>query len=109
MPYEVKELTGSLFTNEDKEHDKQPDFTGNVKIKGKLWRLAAWNSTSQGGREYLSMKVSDPEEWKREHGAVTPTAGHSQAMSDERFQQERERRRRETKPLVDINDDDIPF
>lgn len=58
MAYEHKEGQGSLFKNE-KQNDRQPDMKGTVMIKGVLYEVAAWNRTSQSGREYVSLQVSE--------------------------------------------------
>lgn len=52
--------TGVLFVN-NKENERQPDYTGNIVVNGKDYRLAAWKRTSQNGREYLSVAVSEPQ------------------------------------------------
>lgn len=51
------DMTGVLFVNEGKEGN-QPDYTGRVKIQGKEWRIAAWDSESRNGQTYLSLKFS---------------------------------------------------
>ena len=39
--YEMREGQGSLFINEKKTSDKQPDYNGNVLINGKKMLLPA--------------------------------------------------------------------
>lgn len=120
MSYEIKELSGSLFEKTDKT-GQQPDFTGNVKIEGKEWRLAGWWTTSRGGTEYLSLKVTDPEEYRRSQqqsssrpagrSSGSPPPQRGRHMTDEEFERERAKRRAEIRPnaAADITDDDIPF
>jgi hypothetical protein len=48
--------TGVLFTNDRKQNDKQPDYTGNINIDGKEFWLSAWNK--QGSKEaFFSIAV----------------------------------------------------
>jgi len=58
MAFEQKEGMGVLFKNK-KTSEKQPDFTGNIKIDGKIIKLAAWSKESQGGMTYLSLSVDN--------------------------------------------------
>ena len=60
MAYQQKEGQGSLFKN-DKQSERQPDFRGTIMIKGVLYEVAAWNRTSQNGREYISLQASEPD------------------------------------------------
>ena len=50
---------GVLFTNDKKEHEKQPDFTGNININGKKYRLAGWKRESTTGKEYTTLSISE--------------------------------------------------
>jgi hypothetical protein len=34
MAYEIKDMTGSIFANQGKVKENQPDFTGNFRING---------------------------------------------------------------------------
>jgi hypothetical protein len=62
--YEQKDNTGVLFINE-KKSEKSPDLSGNFKINGKVYKLAAWKKEGQKG-EYYSLKVSDNDQPKDE-------------------------------------------
>lgn len=57
------EMRGALFPNNKKQHDKSPDMTGRVTIEGKEYRLAAWTQTSRKGEKYLSLSVTDPDNY----------------------------------------------
>ena len=108
MAFEQKEMTFALFENE-KEHDRQPDFTGKCKVNGKEYRLACWWSESRSGTRYLSGKISEFKE-----RSAAPSGGAPRRMSDAEFERERERRKK-TNPRpaaskFDFPDDDnIPF
>lgn len=59
MPYEHKENTGTLFQNDRKTTDNQPDFKGQINVGGKLLDIAGW--MKEGGRgNFYSLKVSEP-------------------------------------------------
>jgi len=55
------ELRGVLFSQEA-ETDRHPNLTGKVQINGVGYRLAAWKRQSAAGTNYLSLKVSEPEQ-----------------------------------------------
>jgi hypothetical protein len=58
MAYQIREGNGSLFVNDRKETEQQPDYTGNVRIGGVLYRLAAWSRTGASGTPYLSISAN---------------------------------------------------
>lgn len=45
--FEIQEGTGTLFVNQNKSKDSQPDYTGNCKIDGKEMRIAGWKNQSK--------------------------------------------------------------
>jgi len=58
--FKHKEGSGSLWNNENKENDKQPDMRGKVTLPdGEEKSLAGWWNESQKGGRYLSVKISD--------------------------------------------------
>lgn len=60
--YTPKEMTGSLWRNERKTADKQPDYTGSCLIAGHLYRIAGWVREAQGsGKKYFSFAFSVPQ------------------------------------------------
>jgi hypothetical protein len=42
MAYETKELSGSMFKNDDKAEETHADFNGSAKIDGKEYWVNAW-------------------------------------------------------------------
>tara|TARA_R100001510_G_scaffold57558_1_gene66155 strand:- start:4375 stop:4566 length:192 start_codon:yes stop_codon:yes gene_type:complete len=58
MPYEQKDDTFTIFTN-DKMNEKQPDYTGQGKIGGREVKVAGWIKIGQSGTEYISFKVEE--------------------------------------------------
>lgn len=61
MAYEINEKSGSLFKNAEKRSDKSPDYSGNLKLAGKLYRVAGWIKASAKGDKYMSLAISEPE------------------------------------------------
>lgn len=60
--YELKEKNGTLFSNDRKEKDNQPDYKGKVLIEGKTYEIAGWKKTSQAsGKNFLSLKLTEKE------------------------------------------------
>ena len=64
MAFQLKEDYGSLWPNENKSKDNQPDYTGKINIGGTVMRLGAWKNTTDGGKTYLSIKLSEVQEQK---------------------------------------------
>lgn len=62
MAYETRNDTGALFTNDRKEHERQPDFRGEAVVNGVKVEVAAWRKTSASGKVYLSLKFQAPRE-----------------------------------------------
>ena len=60
MAYEMKDMSGSLFREQEKKSEKSPDYTGKVKIDGKELRLAGWIKQTKSGDSYLSLALSEP-------------------------------------------------
>ena len=58
--YEMKDNTFSLFRNDKKEKENQPDYTGDIMVEGKKLRLSAWLKESKGGKKYINGSVSEP-------------------------------------------------
>lgn len=58
MAYEVRELTGSLFKNDQKEEETHADFNGSAKIGGIEYWVNAWIKTYEKEgtkRKYYSL------------------------------------------------------
>jgi len=54
-----KENTGSLFKNDKKENEKQPDYKGKINIRGEVMEIALWVRESSKGTKYLSARVDE--------------------------------------------------
>jgi hypothetical protein len=58
MAYIPKDNSGSLFRNDQKKHDKSPDYSGTIMIAGTEKRISAWLREGKKGK-YLSLQISD--------------------------------------------------
>jgi len=55
-------VSGALYTNERKEQERHPDFTGPIEINGEKLRVSVWKKVTQTGKnagsEFLSLALS---------------------------------------------------
>ena len=58
MSYQHKPNQGSLFKNDRKEKETQPDFTGTIMVGDKEMRISAWKKQGKGG-EFFSIALSE--------------------------------------------------
>lgn len=58
---ENKKNGGTLYRNK-KEKPTSPDYTGNLEIDGKRYRLAGWINKSKLGNNYLRLLASEMQE-----------------------------------------------
>lgn len=59
--YEQKPGYGSLFKNEFKQAEKQPDYKGDLTDpNGKKWQLGAWLKKDKNGKTFMSLRMSEP-------------------------------------------------
>lgn len=88
MAYEQRNNNGSLFKNDRKNNERQPDYTGNAIINGKNMRVSAWIKKSQNGTAFMSLAFEEV------NGAYQQGAPHRSAPAPQNL---------EPQP------DDIPF
>ena len=64
--FRQKDNSGSLFTNQRKEKETHPDFTGRIKIgddlleairNGEELQLSGWRKTTKNGQTWLSLSI----------------------------------------------------
>lgn len=70
MSYELKDGQGSLFKN-NKTKDTQPDYTGEVKINNKVYRLSAWIKEGKNGK-FMSLSCQESQESKKDLNDSVP-------------------------------------
>ncbi|HEY1326260.1 MAG TPA: DUF736 domain-containing protein [Casimicrobiaceae bacterium] len=61
MAFVMKDGQGSLFKNDRKEAENQPDYTGKVLIDGTVYRLAAWIKNGKNGK-FMSLSAKPDDE-----------------------------------------------
>jgi hypothetical protein len=54
MAFEQNDMSGSLFKNDRKEQENQPDYKGSCKIAGNEMWMSAWLKTGQNGTKFMS-------------------------------------------------------
>ena len=59
MAYEQRNNSGSLFKNDRKNNERQPDYNGNAIINGKTMRISAWIKKSQNGTTFMSLAFEE--------------------------------------------------
>ncbi len=55
MTFEVRELSGSLFKNQKREKDSQPNARGDCRIDGVLYEVSAWTKETKNGDKWQSL------------------------------------------------------
>jgi uncharacterized protein (DUF736 family) len=90
MAYEMKPSSGSLFKNDRKEKETQPDLKGKVMLpNGEVRWVSAWKKKTASGDTWLSLALGD-----LVPGAGQPVSAHNQAKAN---------------AFVADDDSDIPF
>ena len=70
---ETKVNTGSIFKNDKKTKDTQPDYKGKVNVDGKELEIALWLKTSKAGTTYFSAAFNPPYVKSETPAEATPT------------------------------------
>ena len=93
---------GVLFHNNYKEEgDRKPDFTGNLNVEGKEYKIKSWKNVSRNGNDYLSLQIEDPEVKDKEIEEHKLGAGFAQ--------KDTKREQQEEQITLKTKDDDLPF
>lgn len=103
MAFELKDGQGSIFPNDYKNSESQPDFKGKLKINGEEYEVAAWEQTTRKGATFYSLRVKLSSEESR-----STTSSNKPRPAQ---QQTRPARQESGTPMNKIQgmDDDIPF
>jgi hypothetical protein len=93
MPYEIKDLAGSLFRNQKREKDTHPNLTGSARINGIDYWVSCWSKpTKDGSDKWLSLAFKP----KDVQAGVQTGLPAGQARAPEGN-------------VIDIPDEDLPF
>lgn len=87
MAYEQKDNSGSVFKNNRRERETQPNLTGSALIDGKEYWVNVWTKTKADGEKWMSLAFN-PKQPKED--TSKPSAGSPELT-------------------VVTSDDDIPF
>ena len=81
--YQQRDNSGSLFKNNRREKDTQPNATGKAMIGGVMFEVSAWTKTDRNGNPWqsLSFKKAD-EAARREHVEETRSNRLSNDLDD---------------------------
>jgi uncharacterized protein (DUF736 family) len=53
--------SGAIFANDKGDNPKRPDFTGNLDVDGRQFRVSAWwREARKDGSRFLSLKIEPP-------------------------------------------------
>ncbi len=55
MPYEQRDMSGSLFKNDKREKDSHPNATGSALIDGVEYWVSSWTKTDRNGQKWQSL------------------------------------------------------
>jgi hypothetical protein len=58
MSFKQRDNSGTLFKNEKKSQDNQPDYDGTVLVGGVEYRIAAWIKAAETGRKFMSLSFT---------------------------------------------------
>lgn len=72
--YVPKDGTGSLFRNERKDKESQPDFRGDGIYKGEPLEVALWLNKTREGKSYFKMSIK-PKQAREPKPAHEPVWG----------------------------------
>jgi len=67
--FQRNDMTGTIFINDYKSTDNQPDMRGDALVSGVEYKVAVWHKTSANGKEYQSMSfqtLEEAEKYKKE-------------------------------------------
>ena len=84
MPDYDNTNTGALFKNNDKteEHEKWPDYRGNLNVDGTEYWLSAWLKTSKKGVRYMSLVIKPKDDGAAQSKKTAGGGARSQDFDD---------------------------
>lgn len=72
MAYEAKDMNGSIFVNDKKTKDNQPDRRGSCKIDGVEYWISGWLKDTNG-KKWMSLSFTKKEEQQGSQAKSEPT------------------------------------
>lgn len=89
MAFEERDQSGSLFKNDRKERETQPDYTGKAVVNGTPVYVSAWLKESANGKKFMSLGFKNREEGafepKSSNGDSAPVSASADKLDDTPF------------------------
>jgi len=80
MAYEQRDNSGSLFRNDKKQTENQPDYRGTVMVNGVEYWISSWLKVGQSGVKFMSLAFTEKEPPKAQEGFDPNTGTGSDPM-----------------------------
>jgi hypothetical protein len=59
MAFELKEGQGTIFKNRRKEKETHPDWSGELKLGGKIYYISMWDKESEKAGPWFSVSTKE--------------------------------------------------
>lgn len=89
MAFELNELGGSLWHNENRTNERQPDMTGSVKVDGQEYRVSGWLKETRNGKEFISMALTVKDDTNNSGRQARPSANRGQSLKEKQAEFDR--------------------
>ena len=83
---EQKINTGTIFKNDKKTADNQPDYRGKINVEGKELEISLWVKTAQSGVKYMSAAIKEPYVAPAPAPVLQNTSDKIKSAADELFE-----------------------
>ena len=83
MSYEQRDNTGSLFKNDRREKDTQPNARGKALIDGVEYEVAAWTKKDRNGNPWQSLSFKKADQQSRQEHVKTTRRGSLKDQLDD--------------------------
>jgi hypothetical protein len=80
MAYEQRELSGSLFKNDKRTNDNQPNARGSAMIDGVEYWVSAWTRRDKNNQPWQSLAFTPKEERSPQPSAKDDRARNAASM-----------------------------
>ena len=85
MAFEQRDNSGSIFRNDKKTQEMQPDGTGSAMIDGVEYWVSSWNKTSSTGNSFRSLSFTKKEQQPKQVAPKKATGGGSRQTPSDDF------------------------
>lgn len=81
--FQQKDMSGSLFKNEQKQTDRHPDYSGTATIDGVEMFMDAWIKTADTGRKWMSFSFKPKQKQAAKPAAKQPARQPAPQQDDD--------------------------